>query len=91
MIDAKTIVPGLDRFYSDNFQNTPNVKQNIFQLCRSELIPPTRSSKDVKGLSCHAKAILQLYKLLTKLGILNDRFLKIEILENIENSSETQK
>ena len=46
------------------------------QLCRSELIPPTRSSKDVKGRSGHAKAILQLYKVLTKLGILNGRFFK---------------
>ena len=75
MIDAETIVPGLDRFYSDHFQNTPKC-QNIFQLCRSELIPPTKSSKDVKGLSGHAKAILQLYKVLTKLGILNGRFFK---------------
>ena len=52
----------------------------IFQmskhLCRSELIPPTRSSKDVKGLSGHAKAILQLYKVLTKFEILNGRFFK---------------
>ena len=73
VIDAKTIVPGLDRFYSDHFQNIPKC-QNIFQLYRSELIPPTRLSKDAKGYSGHAKAILQLYKVLTKLGILNGRF-----------------
>ena len=32
--------------------------------------------KDIKGLSGHGKAILQLYKVLTKLGILNCRFFK---------------
>ena len=33
MIYAKRIVPGLNRFYSGHFQNTPNV--NIFRLCSS--------------------------------------------------------
>ena len=49
---------------------------NIFQLCRSELKPPTRASQDIKGLSGHEKAILQLHKVLVKLGILNGRFFK---------------
>ena len=66
MIDAKTIVLGLDRF----LQSVP------FSKHLSGLIPLTRSSKDVKGLSGHPKAILQLYKVLTKLGILNGRFFK---------------
>ena len=82
MIDAKRIVPGLDRFHSDHFQDTPNIKTS-FSLCRSELKPPTRSSQDIKGLSGHGKAILQLYKVLTKLRMLNGWFLKIEILENL--------
>ena len=50
--------------------------ENIFQLCRSELKPPTRSSQDIKGLSGQEKAILQLHKVLMKLGILNGRFFK---------------
>ena len=49
---------------------------NNVQLCRSELKSPSRSSQDIKGLSGHGKAILQLYKVLTKLGILNGQFFK---------------
>ena len=44
--------------------------------CRSELKPPTRSSQDIKGLSGHGKVVLQFYKVLTKLKILNGRFCK---------------
>ena len=62
--DYRRIVRRLARFYSDDFQNTPIIK------------PPTRSSQDIKGLSGHGKAILRLYKAVTKLGILNGRFFK---------------
>ena len=74
MIDAKRIVLGLDRFYSEDFQNTPSIKTSFSYAVRNS--NPPRSSQDIKGLSGHGKAILQLYKVLTKLGILNGRFFK---------------
>ena len=43
---------------------------------------PTRSSQNMKGLSSHGKAILQLYKI-TKLTIINGLFLNIKISENL--------
>ena len=54
----------------------------IFQMSKHLSVMPFgthtthQTVKRCKGLSGHAKAILQLYKVLKKLGVLSDRFFK---------------
>ena len=46
--------------------------------------PPTRSSQNLKILSSHGKALIQLfYTVITKLTTINGRFLNIKISENL--------
>ena len=71
----KQLSRGLDRFYSDHFQNIPNVKTSFSYAVRNSYHPPDRQ-RCKRSFWSHESHLTVVYKILTKLGILNGRFFK---------------